>query len=157
MGEISYQTRQFLLDLKTSHKQGPAYIKKYIAYLKLPDDLQKIVFAPETADIVYDISNKHQLKTAQRQEFAKIIGSVLIGELAIADFVKTIKDKCRVDESKAVALARDINQAIFLPVKDSLKQVHNLDTWPREAEGGGPKQTEPKLEGNIVNLKNNEG
>jgi hypothetical protein len=109
---------------------------------------------------------------------------ILLGEINIVDFVKTLQEKCNLTEESARQLARDINQAIFLPVKESLKKVHQVSEWPREDETTQgqtispnpstinqkdnervvnlserekkivpPETAEPRIEGNVVDLK----
>ena len=79
---------------------------------------------------------------------------ILLGETHITKFVKSIQEKCGLTEEMARQVARGINQTVFLPIKESLKQIHKIPESPRENEVKEEKPAEPKLNGNIVDLKN---
>lgn len=131
----------------------PLAKQRYLKYFQLPQDIQDMFFTVETADKVREVSLANKLTDIQIWHFSYIVGLVLLGELHITEFVKTIQKDCGLTEEAARRLARDINQEIFLPLKDSLKKVHNAPEWPRESESREAPQ-EPKLNGNVVNLKN---
>ena len=58
---------------------------------------------------------------------ARIIGLIFLGELPIKNFIAELKNKLNVDVAQAQAIAQDINQSIFQPVRVSLMQVHGID------------------------------
>ncbi len=126
----------------------PLIRQRYLKYFQLPQDLRQIMFAVETADKIRVISQKNNLNKDQLWWASHTVGMILLGETNIVDFVKTLQEKCGLAEEPARQLARDINQDIFLPVKESLKKIHQVSEWPRESE-----TNEPRLEGNIVDLK----
>lgn len=126
----------------------PLIRQRYLKYFQLPQDLRQIMFAVETADKIRVISQKNNLNKDQLWWASHTVGMILLGETNIVDFVKTLQEKCGLAEEPARQLARDINQDIFLPVKESLKKIHQVSEWPRESE-----TNEPHLEGNIVDLK----
>ena len=166
----------------------PLVKKRYLKYFQLPQDLRQLIFSTETADKIRDVAEeKNNLKKDQLWWTSHTVGMILLGETNIVDFVKTLKAKCHLTDESARKLARDINQVIFLPVKESLKKIHKVPEWPRESEAPGrekspapqeapkksissvqstpstrptlpvkptvPETTEPRLEGNIVDLK----
>jgi len=123
----------------------PLIKKKYVKYLQLPQDLRQIIFNTETAGKIGAATKKNRLDKDQLWQTSYITGMIL-------------------DETSARQLARDINQTIFLPVKQSLKKVHQISEWPREDEPAKPtppeptvptipEPSEPRIEGNIVDLK----
>jgi len=133
----------------------PLAKQRYLKYFQLPQNIQEIFFTVETADKVREVSLINKLTDIQIWHFSYIVGLILLGELHIAEFVKTIQKDCGLAEEAARQLARDINQEVFLPLKDSLKKVHNVPDWPRERENGSQESSqEPELNGNVVNLKN---
>lgn len=131
--------------------------KRYQLFLKLPQDLQKIMFALGTADKIRAIAEKNKLNEDQLTWLSHTVGMILLGATNIVDFVKTLQEKCNLKEEAARQLARDINQVIFLPAKESLKKIHQVSEWPREnepTEEESPETKKSPLNGNIVNLKN---
>jgi len=133
---------------------NPLLKKRYLKFLQLPQKLRETIPSVETADKIRAAAEKNKLSKDQLWDFSYIVGMVLLGETNITEFVKEIRDKCGLNEETARQVARDINQSVFLPVKEELKKIHNIARWPREEEQNAPNRTiEPKLEGNIVNLK----
>jgi len=138
--------------------------ERYLIFLRLPQDLQRVMFDMETVNTIIQIGQKNNLNNDQRWWTSHTIGMILLSEVNIVNFVKTLQEKCQLDETLARQLARDINQVIFLPVKQSLKKVHQISEWPREDEPTrpttpeptiptAPKLNGPRIEGNIVDLK----
>jgi len=147
----------------------PLIRQRYLKYFQLPQDLRQIIFAVETADKIREVAKKNNLNKDQLWWFSYNVGMVLLGETHIKDFVNSIQEKCKVEEGLARQLARGVNQAIFLLAKESLKKIHQLPEWPRESsppEKPTPASPtparptlpstapgEPRIEGNIVDLK----
>lgn len=130
----------------------PLIKQRYLKYFQLPQDIRQIMFAVETADKIRAIGQKNNLNKDQLWWASYIVGMILLGETNIVDFVKTLQKKCNLAEEPARQLARDINQVILLPAKESLKQIHQVSEWPREKSEG----SEPRLNGNVVDLKGEE-
>lgn len=133
----------------------PLIKQRYLKYFQLPQDIRQIFFAVETADKIRMAAKKNNLNDDQLWWTSHTIGMILLGEINIVDFVKTLQEKCRLTEEPARQLARDINKVIFLPVKESLKEIHRVPEWPREdeKETTTPHTNGAKLNGNIVDLK----
>ncbi len=139
---------------KTEGISDPLVKKRYIKYFQLPQDLRETMFSVETADKIGEVAKKNGLDNDQTWWASHTTGMILLGEIKITDFVKIIQKRCRLEETASRQLARDINEAIFLPVKESLKKVHQMSEWPRENKETITSEThEPRLEGNIVDLK----
>jgi len=130
----------------------PLIKQRYLKYFQLPQDIRQTMFAVETADKIRAIGQKNNLNKDQLWWASYIVGMILLGETNIVDFVKALQEKCHLDEEPARQLARDINQAIFLSAKESLKRIHRVSEWPREKS----EASEPRLNGNVVDLKGGE-
>jgi hypothetical protein len=137
--------------------ENPIVKKRYAIYFQLPQDLRQLFFAEESANKMREIAEKNNLNKNQLRWASYTTGLILLGEINIVDFVKNLQEKCKLTEEPARQLARDINQAIFLPAKESLKKIHRVPEWPGENEAITrpipPQTTEPRLNGNIVDLK----
>jgi len=137
---------------KAQEITDPLIKQRYLKYLQLPEDLRQIMFTEETASKIYQVGGKNNLNENQLWWASHTAGMIILGETNIVNFVKTLQEKCKLTEEPARQLARDINQAIFLPVKENLKKIHKVPQWPRENEKKEPVVS-PKIEGNVVNLK----
>lgn len=142
----------------------PLIRKRFLKYFQLPQDLRQAIFSVETSEKINKVAEKNGLNKNQLWWASHTTGMILLGEINIVNFVKTLQEKCHLGREPARQLARDINQAVFLPVKESLKRIHKVTEWPRENETTSPKleTTEtnlepsgPKINGNLVDLKGN--
>ena len=157
----------------------PVARRRYIIFFHLPKNIQETITSLDTAEKIRQIEKKYKLPDLAVQQLALTTGLILLGETRITDFTKTIQEKCKLDEELTHQLAQEVNQAIFLPVKENLKKVHRINQWPGEAEGqvksnipkpspASPIQSEPtsrptpssstsppepRIKGNIVDLK----
>ncbi len=131
----------------------PLIRQRYFKYFQLPQDLRKTIFSEETASKMLEIAKKNNLNDDQTWWASYIAGMILLGETNIIDFLRSVEKECNLERESARQLARDINSAIFLPVKDDLKKIHKISEWPRENENMNKNSNTPQLNGNIVNLK----
>lgn len=140
----------------------PLIRKRFLKYFQLPQDLRQTIFSVETSNKINKVAGKNRLNKNQLWWASHTTGMILLGEINIVNFVKTLQEKCHLDRESARQLARDINQAVFLSVKESLKKIHKVSEWPRENETTSLKSetTEaslepsgPKINGNLVDLK----
>lgn len=134
----------------------PLMKKKYLKFFQLPQKLRQAIPAVETSDQIRGVAEKNNLNSKQLWNFSYIVGMILLGETNITEFVKEIQEKCGMKEEPARQVARDINQIVFLPLKEELKKIHNISQWPREKDKPTAPPIEPKLDGNIVDLKGGE-
>ena len=111
----------------------PAARRRYSVLFQLPQDLQIAFESETTTNSVWSITrDKYDLADGDIGKVARVIGLIFLGELPIKNFIVEIKNKLNVDVQKAQAIAQDINQAIFQPVRQSLMQVHGLDQYANQ-------------------------
>src|SRR3989344_3565063 len=90
---------------------------------QLPENVQDAIIAVETADIVHDIGTKYALHIDQIGELADEIGLVMLGLTHPNDFVTHIIARLGLDRVIAEAMARDVNEQIFLKIRESLQAL----------------------------------
>lgn len=95
-------------------------------YKKLPEDLKEAIFSVETEKIIQDISAKHSLQIDQMGELAAETGLVLLGLTKPEEYVNNLSEGLKINTDKAREIAKDINNEIFLKVKNSLISLHKL-------------------------------
>ena len=118
---------------KLSEISNPLVRQRFGVFYQLPPDLQESMLAEGTAQNIWQITkDKYNLPDSNKSVVARIIGLIFLGELPIKNFIVEIKNKLNVDVQKAQAIAQDINQAIFQPVRQSLMQVHGLDQYANQ-------------------------
>ncbi|MFY9493031.1 MAG: hypothetical protein WAP55_00890 [Minisyncoccia bacterium] len=111
----------------------PIARRRYAELFQLPQDLQDTFISEDTTHSVWSIAKeKYNLSIRNVGDVARIIGLIFLGELPIKNFIAELKNKLGVDVAAAQAIAQDINQAIFQPVRQSLMQVHGLDQYANQ-------------------------
>lgn len=106
----------------------PVARRRFSVLFQLPQDLQTSFESEQTSNSVWDIAKvKYDLADRDVSKVARIIGLIFLGELPIKNFIAELKNKLNIDIQKAQAIAQDINQTIFQPVRVSLMQVHGIN------------------------------
>ena len=128
-------------------------IELNVKFCNLSDMFRNHFASIKTALTIKTIGEKHHLQKNTIEQLSRIVSLILLGEINIIDFLRSVEKECNLERESARQLARDINSAIFLPVKDDLKEIHKISEWPRENENMNKNSNTPQLNGNIVNLK----
>lgn len=95
-------------------------------YDNLPEDLKDAIFGVEMNEIVEKIGRENQLNIEQIGDLANETGMVMLGVTHPNEFIANLADRLEVDKEKARAIAQEINEQIFKPVRDSLRKIHNI-------------------------------
>jgi len=128
---------------------------------KLPNDIQEVLDSYETILFLKQIEKKYNLGREQTKELSAEIGTLMLGATSPQHFIPNIKESMEISEDMAKAIASEINEKIFRPIKESLKDLHSLNkkeepiqiNTPSTAFAGTQKQTEiPKDEKNVTNI-----
>ena len=99
-------------------KQLRAIIKK------LPEDIQDVIYAPETLDTLERIATNHKLDTVHTGLLTRITVRLMTGILHPNEFIGTIIEDLGIPHDKALLVAQEINRELLNPIKDSLMKVH---------------------------------
>lgn len=103
-------------------------------------------------NIMQRVSNQHQLHIDQMGTLAEEIDSVLLGLEPSANFVKNIQESLQIDQATAESVAANVNNEIFLKIRESLKQMEENKNTPKQEELLHPDIFAKKLS-ESVNLK----
>src|SRR3989344_4635146 len=95
-------------------------------YQKLPDELQEAIFSVETADAVYNACLTQNITDERGNKVAELVGQVLMGLLLPEEFQKSLEKEGGIKKDAAMNIARDITRIVFFPVKESIRQLHNI-------------------------------
>ncbi len=117
---------------------------------KLPPELKTAVFSQETADTIWETSERNGLGGEQTHQIGKLVGDSLMGLLHPEDLAQTIIDETGLSPEQASNVARDINRLIMFPVKSYLYDFYKDITFVpsgKVLEGkivSGPHQTQQR-------------
>lgn len=98
----------------------------------IPEDVRDAIGSlaiPDTLDLV---EQKFGLNIEQIGILSTTINAVLFGDLQPHLFVSTLADSLRVSKETASQIAQEVNNRVFLEVRESLKKIHKLE------EAGAP-------------------
>ena len=92
-------------------------------YKKIPKDLQEAIFSEKTADKIRLICEKNKIEKSSK--IAEYVGYSLIGVLHPKKLQKIFISDLLIEEDIAKRIYLEISKSIFIPVKDSLKNIYN--------------------------------
>lgn len=101
-------------------------------YRDLPEDLQQALISSNTSDAVMAVGKKIGLAVDKIGELADETGLVMLGITPPGEFIRNLTRRLEVDPAKAKAIAEEVNQTIFQPLRESLKKIHGLGAQPAE-------------------------
>lgn len=92
----------------------------------LPDEIKTLLLSSDFNDRINGLAVKYGLTEAESGVVIRIVVRLLSGIMAPVEFVGAIIDNIEIERTQATQLAQEINRDIFNPVKDALKQLHNV-------------------------------
>jgi hypothetical protein len=117
-------------------------------YHDLPKDLQEALFAETSARNINSACAKSKVTDNDTIfQITKQVGYVLLGLLAPDGLAATLEEEPGLDKNTSEQIAGQINNLIFLPVKNSLEALYKIKiTESPESSGNNssPAQTIPQ-------------
>jgi len=110
-------------------------------FKSLPEAVQDALTSVETVDIMTDIEQKFKLHIDQIGVLAEEAGALMLGFSKPADFIPTIALKMRIPQIQARSIATELNEKLFTPIKEHLKEVHHIKSTDHHKEDG-PKRSD---------------
>ncbi|MBT3730259.1 hypothetical protein HON59_02860 [bacterium] len=91
----------------------------------LSPTVQDIILSVEIADAIKEITKKNDLHMDTAGLLNEEITYVIVGAEKSVNFVSNLKTKVHIPEDKVNSVAGDVNDKIFLPVREALKNAAN--------------------------------
>lgn len=108
--------------------EDPIARRRFALLYRMPEELQEKFFAEETTDTIWLVlKSRHQLADEDLIAVSRIVGLIFLGEIRVKDFIRQLMSDLQIDQPKAAAIAKDVNEQIFQPVRGSLLEVHGLN------------------------------
>ncbi len=92
----------------------------------LPPDIRQFIYSSEMESILRQIGTKHQLHIDQIGALETETAAVMIGLSKADEFVQNLTDSLNIDEAKSKVIADDINQQLFLKIRESMKNTPKI-------------------------------
>ncbi len=129
-----------------------AYTKEQLLemYRKLPHDLQDAIFSVDTAEAIRAIGEKNKLMIDKIGELADETGLVMLGLSSPSQFIPHLSERLGVSRELAGTISQEINEKIFLLIRESLKKVHGTEEpvpkdRPLEIPKDGPWESDDNV------------
>lgn len=106
----------------------------------IPDDVKNALSSEATAVTLREIGEKNGLLEDRINSLINETGLVMLGITHPSSFVSNLTTKMGISRENAQRIAAQVNESIFMPIRDSLKKIHNIGS------AGGPSQTTPSRE-----------
>lgn len=109
-------------------------------YEKLPAAVKDAMFAEASADKIEEIGRKHGLLIDKIGALADEVGYFMLGMTHPQDFKGQIMRSTGLPETKVGEIIEELNKTIFLPIREHLSALHNVE------ESGVEMSDEPRPE-----------
>jgi len=89
----------------------------------LPEKIRKALTAASTETAILDIGKKYDLHVDQIGKLVEAVTQTLLGQIKPYQFDDYIANQLSIEPAKANLITSDINNQIFLPIRDSLEKM----------------------------------
>ncbi len=108
----------------------------------LPQAIKDLLLSEKLVDDVEGIAKHHGLRPEEYGLLLRATTQLLEGNMPATEYMASLVGELDLSREKAALVAQDINQNIFNPVKEELKQVHAVNG---AKDGVTPPQPLPKV------------
>ncbi len=95
-------------------------------YQSLPTNLQDAIFSMENAQILQNVGQIHKLRIDQIGTLASETGLVMLGFVKPNEYIPHLAERLKVDKELARTIAHEVNDRIFVKVRDALRKIHGV-------------------------------
>ena len=95
----------------------------YEKYRMLPKGIKRTMYSLDIHDIVKSITDKYKLHIDTAGILDDEIMYAIIGITKVSDFIRNLKTQLKLPDEKVNAIAKDVNEKIFLQIRKELKKV----------------------------------
>lgn len=114
------------------------------AYRKLPQDIRDAYFSEDVTEKIEALGQKHRLHIDQLGELSNQISLILLGLAKPGDFKMAVMNQLKIDQTTTDNLTTDINNQIFLPIRESLQKLSSSPDQSPINTSNQPPTTETK-------------
>lgn len=115
-------------------------------YEKLPEELKDALTSVNISDQLFEIGKKINLTVEKMGLMAEEIGYVILGFTKPQEFTSLLQKNLEVDIELASQIASEINRKIFLPLREALKQAHQVEIQMEAGQYGADRKQEVREE-----------
>ncbi len=94
----------------------------------LPDDVKNVLSSEQTSKVLDDIGTQNGLLEDRIEILVNETGFVLLGLSHPSQFVSNLATNMGISRENAEHIAKAVNEAVFAPIRESLKKIHHIGT-----------------------------
>jgi hypothetical protein len=107
----------------------------------LPSHIQEIVTSEQIERLVMQIGRSHYLSRDKVQVLQQMVALVLLGVMNLRDLKQEMSEKLFLNYAHTVALAHELDEEIFNPIRGDLEQIYTpLEEEVATEEVGAPEK-----------------
>lgn len=110
----------------------------------LPSDIKKAILSVDLREKLKMIAEKNNFHIDQAGNLENETMFVMLGLESPDNYENNIKREMRISEEQAKLITADINKEIFLPIRESLREMHKEELKDEEQE---KNKQEPRVSG----------
>jgi len=115
-------------------------------FRSLPEDIRELIYSSDMSSIIECIAEKHGLHVDQMGTLMAETASVMTGFSDPNKFTSELMEELQIDQSKAKAIAEDINNDLFTQIRESLKQLYGKERLIQQPFANGVQIHKPSTE-----------
>ncbi|MFQ5788444.1 MAG: hypothetical protein ACE5H1_10760, partial [Thermodesulfobacteriota bacterium] len=112
----------------------------------LPREIKNVVGSTELSESLKSITKKYNLHIDQAGILGDEINFTLLGFTKTTDFIKNLKAQLNLPDEKVNAIAKDVNEKIFLPIRQSLKKAGDVSPAESGIRNQESRKPQPQKE-----------
>ena len=113
--------------LKKEVARGIDHEPVAVSKAELPSDVKEAITSVKVLEQLREIGRKHNLHVDATQKLFDETIAVLSGRSRPKDYIRNLMIRLVVPAEKARAIAADVNEQIFKPIRESLKKVYGIE------------------------------
>ncbi len=126
-------------------------------FQKMPEGIKDAIVSVDTARIINDTGKKYGLHIDQVGTVAEETGLVLLGLTHPTEFVSNLTKRLGIDRVVASQIASEINDQVFLKVREQLRNVHDNPEEVAPEDEPAPESLHPTRDALLEAIQNPEG
>ncbi|MAF59655.1 MAG: hypothetical protein QF858_04140 [Candidatus Pacebacteria bacterium] len=122
-------------------------------FIKLPEALQNAIRSSDFKEKIRRVSEKYKLHLDDGVVLENETVMVMMGLDDVKEFTKNLQGGMKVDKSTAEKITADIAKEVFLPIRESLKELIARDSEEIAQDSSGENISQDTIAGNEVQSK----
>jgi hypothetical protein len=94
-------------------------------YESLPDDIRQAISSTDVASKLQAIAENYKLMLDKADELAEETSFVMLGITHPDNYFNAVKNRIGTDDETTKKIVNDVNEQIFVQVRESLKKLHS--------------------------------